>query len=225
MKEELKHTIAFRARAIGLLRGVSYVLLAYFSVLMFMIVFKYWPISTQNNFLSIKQTEVKTIPNYLTLFYIHVFSAGLAIPAGFTQFSSFLLTKYRKLHRVMGYIYVLSILFLAAPSGLFIGLFANGGIVAKTSFVTLAVLWFYFTYRGFSTAKKHQFDIHRDFMIRSYALTISALTLRMWKVVIVWLWHPAPMDTYVVISLLGWIPNSLLAEFIISKKRKPLTNV
>lgn len=193
--------------------------LAYFSYLMFAIVAKYIPVGTDNNFLLIKQTEVNTIPAYLIIFYIHVFSAGLALPAGFTQFNKRLLQKAPQIHRIVGYVYIVSVLLLAATSGFFIGLFANGGIIAKTSFVSLSILWFFFTYQALQTAIKRKFDQHRNYMIRSYALTLSALTLRMWKVVIVWIWHPLPMDTYVVISLLGWIPNYIIAELIIANKK------
>ncbi|WP_447641014.1 MULTISPECIES: DUF2306 domain-containing protein [Chitinophagaceae] len=199
---------------------VALLVLTFFTYLMLAIVAKYIPIGTDNNFLLIKQTEIQTVPTYLVFFYIHVFSAALALPAGFTQFSKSILRKHSKVHRAIGYLYIAGILFLAAPSGFFIGLFANGGMIAKTSFITLAILWFFFTYQGFRSAKNRQFIPHRSYMIRSYALTLSALSLRMWKVVIVSIFHPAPMDTYVVISLLGWIPNYIIAEFIIRIKAK-----
>lgn len=195
------------------------VCLAFFSYLMLAIVAKYIPIGRENNFLLIKQTEVQSVPVYLFIFYIHVFSAGFALPAGFTQFNTRLLRNHPKVHRILGYIYVLSILVLAAPSGFFIGIFANGGMVAKTSFVTLSILWFVFTFKAIQAIKKKQYQSHKNYMIRSYALTLSALSLRMWKVIIVSLLHPAPMDTYVVISILGWIPNYIIAEYIISKNK------
>lgn len=55
-------------------------------------------------------------------------------------------------------------------------------------------------------------------MIRSFALTLSAITLRLWKVVLVKLFHPAPMDVYMIIAGLGWIPNLIIAEYFIIKK-------
>ncbi len=198
---------------------LALVCLAFFSYLMLAIVAKYIPIGRENNFLLIKQTEVQSVPVYLFIFYIHVFSAGFALPAGFTQFNTRLLRNHPKVHRILGYIYVLSILVLAAPSGFFIGIFANGGMVAKTSFVTLSILWFVFTFKAIQAIKKKQYQSHKNYMIRSYALTLSALSLRMWKVIIVSLLHPAPMDTYVVISILGWIPNYIIAEYIISKNK------
>ena len=63
---------------------------------------------------------------------------------------------------------------------------------------------------------------HQQFMIRSYALTLSALTLRLWKYWIVYLFQPRPLDVYMMVAWLGWIPNLLLAEYLIWKWwRKP----
>uniref|UniRef100_UPI0025FE77CE DUF2306 domain-containing protein n=1 Tax=uncultured Chryseobacterium sp. TaxID=259322 RepID=UPI0025FE77CE len=57
-----------------------------------------------------------------------------------------------------------------------------------------------------------------QWMWRSFAFTISAITLRMWKVIIVYALHPDPMDVYQVIAWLGWIPNILIVEYLIAKK-------
>jgi hypothetical protein len=54
-------------------------------------------------------------------------------------------------------------------------------------------------------------------MWRSFALTVSAITLRMWKVIIVYLFHPNPMDVYQIIAWMGWIPNIILIEYLITK--------
>lgn len=52
-------------------------------------------------------------------------------------------------------------------------------------------------------------------MYRSYALTLSAITLRFWKWLFVWLFQPRPMDVYHVVSWLGWVGNLLIAEILI----------
>ncbi len=54
-------------------------------------------------------------------------------------------------------------------------------------------------------------------MIRSFALTLSAITLRAWKYIIVYLFHPPPMDTYRMVAWLSWVVNLLIAEIIIIK--------
>ncbi len=196
------------------------ILFAWFFIQMLIITMKYVSFHSDVAFLQIKQTEVHTIPFYLFIFYVHVCTAILTLLAGFTQFNSAILTSKPLLHRNIGKLYVVVVLFLAAPSGFFIGLFANGGLFSKIAFVTLSILWFYFTLQAFLAIKKRQFNIHRAFMLRSYALAFSAVTLRLWKVILVYLFHPAPMDVYQIIAWLGWIPNLLLIEYFIFKQKK-----
>ncbi|WP_395076691.1 DUF2306 domain-containing protein [Flavobacterium sp.] len=185
---------------------------------MIQITSKYTSLEKDVAFLQIKQTEVSQIPHYLTFFYIHVSCAIFALLAGFTQFNHYILTKQTIIHRNIGKMYVLIILFLAAPSGFVIGLYANGGFYSKIAFVLLSVLWFYFTLKGFIKIKNRNITAHKAFMIRSFALTFSAITLRMWKVILVYLFQPSPMDLYQIIAWLGWIPNLLIVEFYIIKK-------
>ncbi|RBQ04648.1 DUF2306 domain-containing protein [Pedobacter miscanthi] len=185
---------------------------------MVQITLRYIPFSSEVSFLQIKQTEVSGIKAYLPIFYVHVYSAIFVLLAGFTQFSHKILAQSPKIHRCLGYLYVGFVLLLASPSGIFIGWFANGGLVAKTSFIILGVLWFWFTLKALLLILKGKILAHKKFMYRSFALAASAITLRLWKVILVYLFHPAPMDVYQIIAWLGWIPNLLIAEWLIKKK-------
>ena len=191
---------------------------AWFFILMLTITLKYIPFNSNTAFLQIKQTEVNGIKPYLFIFYIHVYTAIFSLLAGFTQFNNNLLKNKPFIHKTIGKLYVFTVLFLASPSGFFIGLFANGGFYSKVSFVTLSLLWFYFTLKGFLMIKFKQINRHKKFMLRSFALAFSAITLRLWKVILVYLFHPSPMDTYQIIAWLGWIPNILLVEYYIYKQ-------
>ena len=191
---------------------------AYFFILMLQITLRYIPAGSEIAFLQIKQTEVNSIKAYLPIFYIHVYSAIFVLFAGFTQFNSKIQSGYKRVHRVLGYFYAAVVLLLAAPSGIFIGCFANGGIISKVSFVLLGILWFYFTIKAIILILKRDVINHKKYMWRSFALTCSAITLRLWKVILVYLFHPAPMDVYQIIAWLGWIPNLLLAEWLIKRQ-------
>jgi len=181
---------------------------------------QYIPFKNDVAFLQIKQTEVLEIPFYIIFFYIHVYSTIFVLLAGFTQFSSRLLQKQPIIHRNIGKFFVFTVLFLSAPSGFFIGIFANGGFYSRISFVTLSTLWFYFTLRGFLSIKNKNIHLHKAFMLRSFALTFSAITLRFWKVILVYLFHPSPMDVYQIIAWLGWIPNLLIVEYYLYNQLK-----
>jgi hypothetical protein len=52
-------------------------------------------------------------------------------------------------------------------------------------------------------------------MIRSFALTLSAVTLRLWKLGITNTIDIKPMDAYRIVAWLGWVPNLLIAEMYI----------
>lgn len=190
----------------------------YFFYLMFKITIKYIPFNTNIAFLNIKQTEVQSIPYYLAFFYIHVYSSLFCLIAGFTQFNKRLSKNKPKIHRNIGKLYILIVLLFSAPSGFIIGLYANGGLFSKISFIILAILWFLFTLKAFLSVKKGKITQHKKFMYRSFALAFSAITLRLWKVILVYLFQPNPMDVYQIIAWLGWIPNLLFVEYFILKK-------
>ena len=118
----------------------------------------------------------------------------------------------------MGAIYIITILLLTGPSGLIMGFFANGGLLSITAFSTLALLWWWFTFKAYTAIRNKDYETHAKFMYRSYALTLSAITLRLWKYIIVnYLYEMPPMDLYRLVAWLGWIPNLILAEVLIYK--------
>ncbi|MCQ9635106.1 DUF2306 domain-containing protein [Chryseobacterium sp. WG23] len=190
----------------------------YFFWLMLKITLEYIPFNPNVSFLMIKQTEVQDRPEYLVFFYIHVYTSIFLL---FTGFLAILRKDFgiRNFHRNIGKVYIFLILILAAPSGIYMGFFANGGYLSKISFVILGSLWWVSTYKAYQSAKQKKFKEHKQWMWRSFALTLSAITLRMWKVIIVYLFHPNPMDVYQIIAWLGWIPNILLIEYLITKKQ------
>jgi hypothetical protein len=91
-------------------------------------------------------------------------------------------------------------------------------MITALAFITLSILWLYFTTKACIEIRKGNFITHGEYMIRSYTLTLSAVTLRAWKFIIVFIFHPHPMDGYMIVAWLGWIPNLILAEWLIRKK-------
>ena len=187
---------------------------------MLQITLRYIPISSDVSFLAIKQDEVTTIPSYLTIFYIHVYSSIFTLFFGIVQFVKITNQQVKRIHRLIGKFYFYITVFLAAPSGIYIGFYANGELIAQSAFVILGILWWIFTVIAIIKIKQKNINSHRNFMLRSYALAVSALTLRAWKVILVYLFHPAPMDVYQIIAWLGFVPNLLLVEYYIYKTKQ-----
>ncbi len=169
---------------------------------------------TDTAFLQLKQDYLH-ITEWRFAFYTHVFSSILVLLAGFTQFSNTIFKKYRGFHKKMGYLYVTNILLVTGPASLLMGFYANGAVSSRIAFVLLAILWLIFTAIALYKAIKKDFVAHRIFMIRSFALTLSAITLRIWKVIFATTTDIPPMDRYRIIAWLGWCLNLIIAEYII----------
>jgi uncharacterized membrane protein len=200
---------------------ISFLILLYifFCYQMLLITLQYIPYNTDVAFLRIKQ-DVIDIPFYKIAFFTHVYTAMFVLPAGLTQFSAYIRKHYAELHRITGWVYAFTVVILAGPSGFYMGVYANGGMISQIAFCILAVLWIYFTAMAIVRAKQNNFKSHREYLIRSFALTLSAITLRAWKYILVFLFEPRPMDVYHLVAWLGWIPNLLIAEIIITKLNK-----
>lgn len=193
---------------------------AFFCYLMLEITLQYIPVQNDVAFLRIKQ-DVAHYWYYLPAFFVHAYTAVLVLPAGFTQFSGRLRRKFPLLHRRMGYLYVGAVLLAAGPTGLVIGIHANGGWLSQLAFCLLAALWLIFTGLAWQRARQKRWAAHRRWMLRSFALALSAITLRAWKYVLVALLHPHPMDVYRWVAWLGWVLNLAVVEiFIFYQSRK-----
>lgn len=94
-------------------------------------------------------------------------------------------------------------------------IYANGGLLGKSAFLLLDVLWFLFTFKAFTAALNKKFDVHRDYMIRSYALTFSAISLRTWKIIMTQLGWVDMSYIYIVDAWLALLVNLLVSEWIV----------
>jgi hypothetical protein len=199
------------------MKGIKIVLLlfyGFFSYLLLLISLQYVPLNFEVPFLKLKQEEIQ-LWYYNVSFFIHVYTSFFLLAVGILQFSKRIRLRKPTLHKLFGKLYVFIILFLSGPSALVMSYYANGGLVSKTAFLLLTVLWILFTFLAFQSAVKLDFVRHQKFVIRSFALTLSAISLRLFKYIIVFLFHPLPMDTYRIVSWLGWIFNLIIAEIII----------
>lgn len=197
---------------------ILFVIYSFFCILMVNISLKYIGFNDKAAFLAIKQWIIGN-QVWKTSFYIHVFCSPVLLLAGFSQF--FKVNQLsNKIHRLSGRLYVIILLFLAAPSGLIMAYYANGGIWAQTAFISLAIFWIFFTFMAYTKVRNQKFNEHKKWMYRSFALTLSAITLRSWKFLIYFFFRPNPMDVYIIVAWMGWVPNLIIAEWLISRLKK-----
>lgn len=185
--------------------------------LMIQITFPYFSFEYDIAFLLTKQRVLhKTMWRWA--FYTHISSSLIVLFLGIFQFIPVLLKSLPRLHRMMGKGYILLVLCISAPSGFVMALYANGGIWTKVSFSLISMLWFAFTLQAYLKIRNKNIQAHTAFMIRSYALTLSALTLRTYVVILPHFFILHSTEMYTLISWLSWIPNLIVAEILIRKK-------
>jgi uncharacterized membrane protein len=198
---------------------IAYLVLCAATFLMLQMAIDYSSFKTDIHFLQFKQDYIG-IPLWRAAFYTHVFSSVLALAAGLTQFSGHVLKNHRRLHRIVGWIYVVDILIINFPAAMIMAYYANGLLPSKIAFIILDCLWFWFTFKAVIAASNRKIDEHKRFMIRSYALTFSAITLRSWKLILASTLHPDPLTLYMIDAWMGFVPNLLLAEWLIYIRKK-----
>jgi len=163
--------------------------------------------------LSTKTKELLADNLWNVAFYTHIILGGIALCIGWIQFS----TKFRKekmdLHRKIGKLYILCVL-MSGTSGIYIAQFATGGITNIIAFTLSAVIWLGTTYLAYSNIKIGKIKRHQEFMIYSYAICFSAVTLRFWLPILVMTMGDF-FAAYKIVGWLSWVPNLIVAYFII----------
>lgn len=145
----------------------------------------------------------------------HAGFASTALLIGAVQFSGKARRSTPWLHRWVGRTYATACL-LGAGAGLVLAIGSSAGPIATAGFGSLAIAWIYSTTLGWQRARTGQFASHRRWMIRSWALTLSAVTLRgyiAFAEMAAWPELPA----YRAISFLCWVPNLLVAELLLRR--------
>lgn len=148
------------------------------------------------------------------LLYAHIFFAPFALAIMPFQFGKSLRMARPRLHRWLGRAYGVAIL-ISGTAGVFLGLQTIQGPVAASGLVTLAVAWLSTTAFAVYFAITRDIPAHRRWMIRSAALTVSAVTLRLYM--IVGALTVGEESSYPLICWLCWVPNLMFAEWLIRR--------
>ena len=144
---------------------------------------------------------------------VHVVGAATALLIGPLQFLPGLRARHRWLHRWTGRTYVVACL-VGGVGGMAMAFGSTAGPIATAGFGGLATCWIIANVQGWRLAVARRFDEHRAWMIRSFALTLAAVTLRLYLPMIP-LTDVAFVDGYRAISFLCWVPNLLIAEIYV----------
>lgn len=159
----------------------------------------------------------------------HVIFGSVALLTACLQIWPWFRQRYRAAHRITGRVYVFAGVLPGGLTGLVIGALSPFGPVARASNVMLAALWLSVTITGYRMARQRRQADHRRWMIRSFALTGSIITNRLWGAIAFVVLAPQldttfagneQLFTWTVAGLstwLGWTIPLLIAEWWIER--------
>ncbi len=141
----------------------------------------------------------------------HMIGGGLALLLGPFQLNKSIRRKSIGRHRLLGRIYLICVL-IAGIAALVLSRYATGGLPASLGFAGLGIGWLVTGTLAYTTIRNGDTAAHRRWMIRNYALTLAAVTLRIYLPISMVSGLPF-IPAYIVISWLCWVPNILVAEW------------
>jgi uncharacterized membrane protein len=200
------------------IKKTSYYLLAISCVVIGLYPAAYFIVDRKFGLLASKSADILADNLWNTMFYIHIILGGIALLIGWLQFNKKLRLKNIQLHRKIGKIYIISCL-LSGIAGFYIALYATGGLSPKLGFTSMALVWFFTTLFGFIAVKNGYIIKHQKLMIYSYATCFSAVTLRIWLPILTSSLGGF-IPAYRIVAWLSWVPNIIVAYFIIKHQFK-----
>jgi uncharacterized membrane protein len=154
---------------------------------------------------------------YIVPLRLHIAGGIGALLAGPLQFSERLRARALNVHRWLGRFYLLEV-GLGSIAGLAMALVSDQGMPTHLGFGTLAILWFLTGLQAYRMVRRGNIIAHRQWMVRNFALTLAAVTLRNYLPLLLFVLHWSFRSSYITVSWLCWVPNLLIAEWMVRKR-------
>ena len=155
-----------------------------------------------------ERAYLSTIP---WLIIPHILCGITALLSGPLQFSSRLRRRNPKFHRFLGRIYVSSV-FVAAPLGIVLSNHRHDprAVHFVAANIVQASTWIIATAAAFLTARNRHIQQHREWMVRSYAVTFTFVGTRVLQPIPAWNRHGETgfaMEIIVITFMAIFIPD------------------
>jgi uncharacterized membrane protein len=154
--------------------------------------------------------------------YAHTLGGAIAALIGPFQFLGSLRRRYPRWHVWLGRVY-LTCVGASALAGLYLSPESAAANTFGIAFIALALAWLYTGAKAYITIRARQVDAHRRWMIRNYALTYAAVTLRFEMPLFIVLGGLTPIMALNIVGWFCWVPNLVLVEMWMRRRRsRPL---
>ncbi len=151
---------------------------------------------------------------------VHIAAIMVALLLGPLQFLRGFRARRRTWHRASGRVFIVAAL-VGSLAGLYIAPKSASGVVSDVAFTWLALITVVAVVQAFRAIRAGRVQAHREWMTRAYALVFAGVTLRLYLPVLEMLM--GEQDGYALVSWLAWVPNLLVAEWMVRRQRRQPT--
>lgn len=130
--------------------------------------------------------------------FVHALGGATALVVGALQFSTRLRQRFPSLHRLLGRFYLAGVS-IAAPVAVYLSI-THGIATMATETTVQASVWVTTALMAFVAARNRNFEVHRQWMMRSYSITMIFVVSR-----IILALHVIAPTTDLGAERLGWI--------------------
>jgi len=123
-------------------------------------------------------SEVKVRSTFIP-FLIHALLGGIGMVAGALQFNPYRSNRFSRCHRLVGWTYLITI-WGTSLSGLWSAIYFDVPLSAKVIFWVIGCWWFLATTCAYWQIRKHRVLAHRNWMIRSFAISLFFISFPIW---------------------------------------------
>jgi uncharacterized membrane protein len=159
-------------------------------------------------------------PGYQFAFYIHITTSPIVLLNGLILLSDSLRRRYRTVHRVLGRVQVVLLLFLMLPSSMVMARHSFAGWASGASFLLLAVVTATCAVVGVIQARRHRYDAHRRWMLRCFVLICSAVALRLISGAASLLGLANPEQAYIIAAWCSWMLPLAILEIALRRSQQ-----
>lgn len=144
----------------------------------------------------------------------HIAGGLVALTIGPFQFWPRIRNHYRKVHRISGRVYLISIA-VGATGAMALAVTSSRGLAYGSGLFGLAVAWMVTSGMAFISIRRRNFVQHKQWMIRSYVVTFAFITFRLMNDIMLYAGIGPATQRLGLISWACWAVPLLITELVL----------
>ena len=149
---------------------------------------------------------------------VHITAGIVALLAGPVQLWLGLTDRSVKAHRRLGLVYIGSVV-SGSVAGYYLAFNTTFGWVFGTGLACLATAWIVTTGLAFAAIRRHLYEQHKEWMIRSYVVTTAFVTFRLFFELLRWTAIGTIVERLTAMAWLCWAIPLLVTEAVLQGRK------